>query len=235
MISTAANAVKIPIPSFLGMDRSLFRCPVFQDHNIAHPVSHDSDLIVILQRDVDDLLDLVPRTHDSNRDHALREQRALFRVNPLTLCGLQDRQPTRDHSHLFIPHFVEARVDGSSIRAHCRYQDFPKLLTRRGSALRHGYSLHTVSRTFKETRPPRLNSSCGFTACLRVPATRNLTDLCAGRTPLLWLTFLARRSVTSSVPNSARRTRCPATRASVISLSVEFRTFSARFTESPYV
>src|SRR5271157_6405176 len=108
MMSTAASAPKIPSPSFLAIFLRLFRRPVFQDDFVAYPVSHDSGLVVVLQRQVNDLLDLLPRAHDAHGDHALTNRDAFMRPNPF--AGHKDRQTPADLLNLAIPHSVETRM-----------------------------------------------------------------------------------------------------------------------------
>src|SRR5271156_1120125 len=105
-----AIAPKTPSGSFsLAIFLALFRGSVFQDDLVRYPVSQYRDLIVILQRDVDDLVDLFSRTHDADGNHALFEQDAF--VNPPPFRRHVDGQAAADLLDLRIPNLVMPRAE----------------------------------------------------------------------------------------------------------------------------
>src|ERR1700675_1034878 len=106
MMSTTASAPNTPSSSFFSaiLLPALFRRPVSQDNFVANPVSHDCELVVIFQRQLNDLVDLFPRTHDSYWNHALAN--GLTFVHPRTLAGCRDGQAATDCLDLLVPNFV---------------------------------------------------------------------------------------------------------------------------------
>src|SRR5271167_944340 len=103
---TTKNAPNTPSSSFcLAILPTLFRRPVFQDDDIAYPVSHDCELVVVLQRQINNFFDLLPRTHDANWNHALANSLTL--MHPRAFTGRENSQPAADRLNLLIPNLVE--------------------------------------------------------------------------------------------------------------------------------
>src|SRR5690606_9861284 len=66
--------------------------------------------VIMKQRHVDDLVNLASTRRNHHGNHALFKQ-IPGRADPLTLCGWQDGEPTRNGANLLVPYTLEARTE----------------------------------------------------------------------------------------------------------------------------